>query len=261
MKDAERQLVLLGEYRVECVIVGGVAATLHGSSLVTRDLDVCYNREEKNLVRLVTALRLVNAGLRGAPKDLPFRLDEETLRRGLNFTFTTDIGDVDLLGEVPGVGDYAKASEEAEVMALFGFSYQVLSLPDLIVSKRAAGRPKDLLAIPELETILEYQSYFDPALEGRGIDYVAWAGAGKADGQPRRIALRFISKDGDVVEIEEVLTPNSEQTQYLLKPSDELRGRGIQSIRVEVFRERPIHTDIYITMEGEPQPLRVKKKY
>ena len=155
MKDAEKQLVLLGEYGVECVIVGGVAATLHGSSLVTRDLDVCYERSVENLTRLVQAFTSVTARLRGAPEGLPFLLDEETLRRGLNFTFKTDIGDVDLLGELMGVGDYAAASENADVMELFGFQFQVLSLPKLITSKRAAGRPKDLLAIPELEAILE----------------------------------------------------------------------------------------------------------
>jgi hypothetical protein len=97
MKDAERQLVLIGEQNVECVIVGGLAATLHGSSLVTRDLDVCYNRDSENLRRLVSALRSVNARLRSAPEGLPFILDEETLRRDLNFTFTTDIGDLDCL--------------------------------------------------------------------------------------------------------------------------------------------------------------------
>ncbi len=155
MKDAEKQLLLLGAYRVECVIVGGVAATLHGSSLVTRDLDVCYRRSSENLTRLVQALSSVAAKLRGAPEGLPFRLDEETLRRGLNFTFKTDIGDVDLLGELMGVGDYAEASENSDVMELFGFQFQVLSLPKLFISKRAAGRPKDLLAIPELEAILE----------------------------------------------------------------------------------------------------------
>lgn len=157
MKDAERQLALLGKHGVECVIVGGVAATLHGSSIVTRDLDVCYNRKHENLRRLVSALLSVNARLRGAPEGLPFILDEETLRRGLNFTFTTDIGDIDLLGELRGVGNYAEASEDADVMELFGFQYKVLALPNLIASKRAAGRPKDLIVIPELEAILEYQ--------------------------------------------------------------------------------------------------------
>jgi len=157
MKDAEKQLVLLGQCEVECVIVGGVAATLHGSSLTTRDLDVCYNRVSENLARLTQALRSVNARLRGAPEGLPYILDEETLRRGLNFTFQTDIGELDLLGEMAGVGGYTEASENADVMELFGYRYQVLSLPKLIAAKRAAGRTKDLLVLPELEAILEFQ--------------------------------------------------------------------------------------------------------
>jgi hypothetical protein len=157
MKEAEKQLLLLAEYGVECVIVGGIAATLHGSTLPTRDLDVCYNRASANLTQLKTALRAVNARLRGAPADLPFILDEETLLRGMNFTFQTDIGDIDLLGEVAGVGTYAQASENSDVMELFGFRFQVLPLPKLIAAKRTTGRPKDLLAIPELEAIYELQ--------------------------------------------------------------------------------------------------------
>jgi hypothetical protein len=156
MKEAEKQLLLLAEYGVECVIVGGMAATLHGSTLPTRDLYVCYNRAPANLTKLITAFWAVNARLRGAPA-VPFILDEETLLRGLNFTFQTDIGDIDLLGEVAGVGTYAQASENSDVMELFGFRFQVLPLPKLIAAKRAAGHTKDLLAIPELEAIYELQ--------------------------------------------------------------------------------------------------------
>ena len=123
----------------------------------TFDLDVCYSRAVANLVSLTQALISVNARLRGAPKDLPFLLDEETFRRGLNFTFETDIGALDLLGEVPGVGGYAQAKEQAEIRDLFGHHFSVLSLPKLIAAKRAAGRTKDLLVLPELEAIYEFQ--------------------------------------------------------------------------------------------------------
>src|SRR6266550_244933 len=88
----ERQVRLLGKFNVDCIIVGGVAATLHGSEIPTTDLDVCYSRNRSNLERLAKALKSVHAHLRNAPPDIPFILDAETLWRGLNFTFTTEIG-------------------------------------------------------------------------------------------------------------------------------------------------------------------------
>src|SRR6266849_4152139 len=106
MAEIAQGLKLLAEHRVECVIVGGVAAWAHGSSQATFDVDVCYSCDASNLTRLTKALRAVRATLRGAPKDIPFILDEETLRHGLNFTFATEIGALDLMGEVKGVGTY-----------------------------------------------------------------------------------------------------------------------------------------------------------
>ena len=155
MNEIEQHLRLLGKYQVDCVIVGGVAAAIHGASQLTYDLDICYNREADNLQRLVLALRSVNAQLRDAPPALPFVLDEETLRRGLNFTFLTDIGALDLLGEVSGVGGYREAHENSEIREFFGNDFPVLSLPKLIAAKRAAGRAKDLNTLPELEAICE----------------------------------------------------------------------------------------------------------
>jgi hypothetical protein len=156
MKDVERQIKLVGEFQINCVLVGGVAATVHGSSIPTQDLDICYSRDSANLTTVVKALRSVNATLRGAPKDIPFILDEETLRRGLNF-FDTDVGKLDLSGEVRGVGIYADCLDSADEAEIFGYRHQVLSLEKLIDAKRAAGRSKDLLALPELEAILEHR--------------------------------------------------------------------------------------------------------
>lgn len=157
MDEIAKGLKLLAEYQVKCVIVGGVAAWANGSSQATFDVDVCYARDVPNLRKLIQALHSVKATLRGAPKDIPFILDEETLRRGLNFTFETDIGDIDLLGEVKGVGVYSDCIENSEELELFGHSFRVLSLEELIDSKRAAGRTKDLLVLPELEAILEFR--------------------------------------------------------------------------------------------------------
>lgn len=157
MPEIVQGLKLFADFEVNCVVVGGVAAGARGSSQATFDVDVCYARDRANLIRLANALRSVNATLRGAPKDIPFILDEETLRRGLNFTFDTDIGKIDILGEVQGVGLYDDCFTHSDETELFGYRLRVLSLEKLIDAKRSAGRTKDLLALPELEAILEYR--------------------------------------------------------------------------------------------------------
>jgi hypothetical protein len=153
----ERQARLLGSFKVECVLIGGVAAALHGSSIPTQDLDVCYARDSANLERLASALRSVQAHLRGAPEDIPFILDAATLHTGLNFTFVTDIGNLDLLGEVRGVGYYEDVVADSEKYELFGYSFPVIDIRKLIIAKRSAGGPKDLMTIVELEAIEERQ--------------------------------------------------------------------------------------------------------
>lgn len=154
----EAPLRLLGKYHVEIVIIGGVAAALHGSMLLTNDLDVCYRRSCENLERLTSALKSVHARLRNATEGIPFILDAETLKKGSKFTFVTDIGDLDLLGEVRGVGIYKDVVAGAITVDLFDHEFKVIDIAKLIDAKRAAGRPKDLIAIPELEAIQEAQA-------------------------------------------------------------------------------------------------------
>jgi hypothetical protein len=154
----EAPLRLLAQYKVDCVIVGGIAAALHGSSLLTNDVDVCYARDSNNLKRLAEALKSVNARLRNVPEGLPFILDAETSVRSSNFTFSTDVGDLDLLGEIRGVGVYKEVLEGSLTVELFGHHFAVIDIGKLILAKRAAGRTKDLLALPELEAIQEAQA-------------------------------------------------------------------------------------------------------
>jgi hypothetical protein len=153
--DFEKALTILADAQVRFVIVGGLAVTIHGSAYVTYDLDFCYARDAENLSRLAQALQPYNPRLRGAPIDLPFRLNEQTLKSGLNFTLTTDLGDLDLLGEVTGIGDYTATVAASMPVELFGHDFDVLTLEALITSKRTAGRPKDLLVLPELEALRE----------------------------------------------------------------------------------------------------------
>jgi hypothetical protein len=92
------------------------------------DLDVCYARTEENFERIARALAPFRPWLRGAPRDLPFTLDARTLRNGLNFMLSTEIGDVDLLGELTGVGGYAALAPHAAEMELYGHMLRVISL-------------------------------------------------------------------------------------------------------------------------------------
>jgi hypothetical protein len=126
---------------------------VHGSARLTSDLDVVYERCPANLQRLVSALLPLQPYLRGAPPGLPFTFDVETIRRGLNFTLTTTAGPLDLLGELTGVGSYRDVYEVSEDVPLFRGNYRCINLNALIISKRAAGRVKDLDAVAELELI------------------------------------------------------------------------------------------------------------
>lgn len=155
MTDFEGLLRLLVEAEVDFIVVGGVAAIAHGSARLTQDLDLAYDRSEANLERLVRSLEDHRPYLRGAPPGLPFDWSTKTLRAGLNFTLTTDLGDLDLLGELTGGGGFEVLSEHSIELQLFGLRCRFLDLEWLIRTKRAAGRPKDLEAIAELEALLE----------------------------------------------------------------------------------------------------------
>lgn len=157
MTDFAALLRCLADAKVEFIVVGGVAAVAHGSARLTLDLDVVYARTKENIARLAAALAPHQPYLRGAPPGLPFAWTEETIRRGLNFTLTTSHGDIDLLGELAGGGSYDDLVRDAETLNLYGMSCLFLSLETLIRVKRAAGRPKDLEALAELEALLEEQ--------------------------------------------------------------------------------------------------------
>jgi hypothetical protein len=139
----------------EVILIGGVAANVHGAIRTTRDLDVVYSRSSANIDRLVAALAPLHPYLRGAPPGLPFAWDARTIKMGLNFTLTTSAGEIDLLGEVTGGGSYEELLPSSEEIALFGSTYRCVTLPTLIQLKRASGRPKDFEAIAELELLLE----------------------------------------------------------------------------------------------------------
>jgi hypothetical protein len=155
MTDLPALLATLKQAGVEFIVVGGVAATVHGSARLTLDLDVVYRRTPENRRRVFEAFQSLSPYPRGAPPGLPFQWDERSIAQGLNFTLTTGLGAVDLLGEITGGGDYDALLPHTVEMEPFGVKCRCLTLSKLIEVKAAAGRPKDFEILAELETIKE----------------------------------------------------------------------------------------------------------
>lgn len=146
---------VLNAHGVRFVLIGGFAAVIRGSPVITGDLDLCYARDDENLERLAEALRELKATPRGAPPDLPFLLDAQTLKNGDHFTFSTTAGPLDCLGTPAGTAGFRDLDGDATDEDLDGLTIRVASLDDLIRMKRAAGRAKDRIALEWLGNIRE----------------------------------------------------------------------------------------------------------
>jgi hypothetical protein len=151
----EKAVQTLCDAGVEFVVIGGLSAALHGSAQVTYDLDICYSRAPANLRQLAAALAPFHPRPRGIPAELPFVWDEVTLRNSTVFTLQTDIGEIDLLAEVAGLGAFEDVKRHSIIVEAFDRRIPTLDLPGLIRAKRAAGRAKDMSALAELESLLE----------------------------------------------------------------------------------------------------------
>ncbi len=138
---------------VHFVVIGGVAATIQGSARFTNDIDICYDTASPNVERLAACLTGWNAYLRGVERGLPFVMDARAFRITPIMTLTTDVGDIDVLDVVPGVGDYAAVFKASEVVEIGRVEFRSLRLDALIASKRAVRRPKDVEQLIELEAI------------------------------------------------------------------------------------------------------------
>lgn len=146
---------ILDRHGVEFIVVGGQAEVLLGSPRVTFDVDLCYRRTRENLRRLAEALGELRPKLRGAPEDLPFRIDPESLALGCNFAFATPFGDLVLLGYLEPLGGFEAIAERAETVRLEAREVRIIALDDLIAIKEFLGRPKDRQALYQLRAIRE----------------------------------------------------------------------------------------------------------
>jgi hypothetical protein len=156
--DPERILRTFEDEGVVYVVVGGLAAVLRGSSLLTSDVDIVPERGPDNLDRLARALRRLGAKLRTSDQPVEVHLDGPFLQAmPLMLNLSTEYGDVDLTFEPAGPRrGYAEWRSDATEMEIEdGLVVQVASLDAVIDSKRAAGRPKDERDLPYLESLRE----------------------------------------------------------------------------------------------------------
>ncbi len=148
---------VLVDHGVQFVVIGGMAARLHDTGHATVDVDICPSTDDANLARLTAALADLGARLRveGDPNGVPFEPHPDMLRQVEVMTLITEHGPLDLCFTPDGFPDgYADLSERASVVAVAAVDVPVASLQDVVASKRAAGRPKDIVALPQLEARL-----------------------------------------------------------------------------------------------------------
>ncbi|MBI4486757.1 MAG: hypothetical protein HY655_12170 [Acidobacteria bacterium] len=153
----EALLEILNRHGVRYVLIGGLAATLHGSTLRTGDADVCPENTHDNRVRLAAALIELDARLRSAdtPDGVRFPCDATFLSRVALCNFVTKHGDFDISFEPAGTKGYDDLARHAVTYDLGGLLVPVATIDDVIRSKRAANRAKDRAALPELEALRE----------------------------------------------------------------------------------------------------------
>ncbi|MBS0631269.1 MAG: nucleotidyltransferase [Verrucomicrobia bacterium] len=153
MQDFQGLLERLTDGGLEFVVIGGYAAMTHGSSLVTRDLDVCAVLTNENVEKIRRIFADWNPRHRMTPQRLSFLTHPTAGVPVQNLYLQTDHGVIDILSHVLGLGDFARLAEKAEKLVVDGRTYRFISLEDLITAKEAVGREKDLLAVKELRAI------------------------------------------------------------------------------------------------------------
>ncbi|MGH9256045.1 MAG: hypothetical protein ACRD3C_15910 [Vicinamibacterales bacterium] len=155
--QAEDLFACLDRHGVRHVLVGGLAAVLHGSPLPTLDADICPATDPDNLQRLAAALEDLEARIRtpDAAEGVPFPHEAAFLARVSLLNLVTRLGDLDLTFAPAGTGGFADLSGRATPMVIKGVTVLVARLEDVIRSKEAANRPKDHRTLPVLRQLLK----------------------------------------------------------------------------------------------------------
>lgn len=150
--DPETLFRVLDEHGVQYVLIGGLAANLHGAPVVTNDADITPRRDHENLERLAAALRDLRARIRtdAEPEGLPFACDAGFLERMKMVNLQTTAGNFDISFEPAAFTGFEALDEHAVDLEVFGVHVRVAALRDIITSKEAANRPRDQAALPYL---------------------------------------------------------------------------------------------------------------
>jgi hypothetical protein len=149
--DFPNLLKRLNDFEVEYILVGGMAANLHGSTITTMDCDIVVSLDPENLSKLARALSPLTPTFRHKKPPQPF--DETIAARGgwKNIYLDTSAGLLDCLGDIKGLGDFTECETRSLEVDLGGFTIRVLTREALIAAKKAMGRPKDLQTVTQLE--------------------------------------------------------------------------------------------------------------
>lgn len=155
MTNLNNLLQKLCEAEIEFVIVGGFAAVIHGSSMLTRDLDVCIVLNRANIEKLRDTFSDLHPVHRFTSQRLSFLDNPESDAPIKNLFLQTDLGPIDFLSNIDGVGSYEDVRKNADEITLFGRKTHIINLNALLKAKETLGREKDLIAAKELRAILE----------------------------------------------------------------------------------------------------------
>ena len=153
MKNLNDLLEVLLKSKIDFVLIGGYAGVVHGSSVVTQDIDVCAVLAPDNIQRLRACLKDYNPSHRMTQKKLSFLKYPEKLDGIKNLYIETDLGIVNVIGDVSGVGSFEEVKKDAIEITLYGYKCKVISIDDLIKCKETLKRPKDLIVVEELKSI------------------------------------------------------------------------------------------------------------